>query len=236
MGNGIGVAVIPAKGNSKVLPQKNLQYVGGRTLLNRTIDQAKRAESIDQIFVVTESSQIAEIAETAGASVIPCTDEMSSNETMVWEKVRIVAETFKECRGGLEPFFVELHPTYPFRTPQLIDEAFKKMQVVGFDADGVIVASPLYDRVWRCSYNRLAPDIEIKARQSQTPLYVDHYGLCNVTRHATALKGNPYKGNLALHIICNKRQTLDIDSAEDLEMCQSLAKNLTVKTFNSMGV
>ena len=232
----LGVAVIPAKRKSIGVPDKCLQTVGGQTLLERAIDQAQKAETIDQIFVVTEDDKLAEIADKAGATVYPCPEGLSDNATMVWEKVRLVAESFDECRGGVEPFFVELHPTYPFRTSQLIDEAFKKMQVVGFDADGVIVASPLYDRVWRCSYSRLAPEIEIKARQSQTPLYLDHYGLCNVTRHATALKGNPYKGNLALHIISDKRQTIDIDSQSDLAMCKSIASWFPVMAFSDFGV
>ena len=228
----IGVAVIPAKGNSIGLENKSLQTVGGRTLLERTIEQAKLAERIDQVFVVTEDEKIANLSKKHGATVFPCSPEMSDNKTMVWEKVRLVAESFKDCRGGIVPVFAEIHPTYPFRTPQLIDNTINFLEERD-DADGVLVGSYLFDRVWRNTIGgRLATGIEIKQRQEQVPLFIDHYGLCNVFRRRLALTGNPYNGKLYLYTCNHKRQLQDIDNIEDLRICQAIARDgVNSKTF-----
>lgn len=234
----IGVAVIPAKRNSIAIPNKNMQTVGGRSLLHSAIDQAQKAEMINQIFVVTEDNEIADRAEELGATPFPCTEKDSHNSTMVWEKVRLVAKTFTECQGGIDPCFVELHTTYPFRTPDLIDKAVS-FWLGGSNFEGLLVASPIYDRVWRHAplilnqphYKRVAPDLPIASRQNQQPLYIDHYGLCNVFSHGLALKGNPYEGKLTLYFAYDKRQTLDIDDKEDLEMCRSIARG-----FNHGGL
>ena len=229
----IGVAVIPAKGTSIGIVGKNLQTVGGRTLLERTIDQAQQAERIDQIFVVTEDDTIAELSEKHGATVFRCSAEMSDNRTMAWEKVRLVAESFKECRGGIEPLFLELHPTYPFRRPELIDACIGVLSLHK-EWDGVLVGSFCHDRVWRkkgSGFERVNTDIPIKARQYQEPLAIDHFGLCNVYRHALALSGNPYGGKLELYISdFNPRQLIDIDTAEDLRLCQAIARDASCKS------
>ena len=219
----LGVAVIPAKGSSTALPRKNLQTVGGTSLLERTIRQAQSAKHIHQIFVVTEDDEISDISAKQGATVYRCTAEMSDNTTMVWDKVKMVADTFKDCRGGLEPYFAELHPTYPFRTPKLIDNAISMM--LDTESDGLLIGSCLYDRVWRCAdgFERVASEIEIRPRQLQDPLYLDHYGLCNVFSLRLAVRGNPYAGKLHLHICNDKRQLIDIDDSNDLEMCRSIA-------------
>ena len=232
----LGVAVIPAKGKSLGVPYKCLQAIGGRTLVARSVEQAQKAKHIDQIFVVTEDEGVADEAKRSGATVFSCTEGMSDNTTMVWEKVRMVAKSFNDCRGGIDPFFVELHPTYPFRKPELIDQAINYLMEMD-DADSVIVGSFLFDRVWRRyteGFKRLASDIEIKARQEQIPLYLDHYGLCNVSTHESALRGNPYSGKLYLMPCNDKRQLLDIDDQEDLEMCQAIAGYMPYRIFGGV--
>ena len=52
------VAIIPAKGNSKGLKDKNLRKVGQKSLLERSIIELKKSKFIDDIFVSSESDKI----------------------------------------------------------------------------------------------------------------------------------------------------------------------------------
>ena len=45
------IAVIPARSGSVELPHKNLQIVGGKSLLNRAIGFAVEADVFDKIIV-----------------------------------------------------------------------------------------------------------------------------------------------------------------------------------------
>ena len=53
------LAVIPARGGSKGLPGKNIKVLCGKPLIVWTIDVALKSNYIDELFVSTDSQQIA---------------------------------------------------------------------------------------------------------------------------------------------------------------------------------
>lgn len=63
------VAIIPARGGSKRIPDKNIRLFSGKSLIQYAIDAALSSELFDRIIVTTDSTQIAEIARKAGAEV-----------------------------------------------------------------------------------------------------------------------------------------------------------------------
>lgn len=63
----MAIAVIPARGGSKRIPQKNIKLIDGQPVIARAIDILKKAEIFDQIIVSTDNSKIKKIAADAGA-------------------------------------------------------------------------------------------------------------------------------------------------------------------------
>jgi len=63
------LAIIPARGGSKGLPGKNIIKINGKPLIGWTIEQAKACEFIDEIFLSTDSEEIAKVAEQFGITV-----------------------------------------------------------------------------------------------------------------------------------------------------------------------
>lgn len=63
------VAVIPARGGSKRLPKKNILELAGRPMISWTIEAALESLAFDRVMVSTDDVEIAEVAESAGASV-----------------------------------------------------------------------------------------------------------------------------------------------------------------------
>ena len=63
------LAIIPARGGSKGLPGKNIKSLCGKPLIGWSIEQAQASEYIDEIFVSTDSSEIATVAESFGIKV-----------------------------------------------------------------------------------------------------------------------------------------------------------------------
>jgi len=61
------LAVIPARGGSKGIPDKNLATVGGRPLIGWALESALRSHRVDQVVVATDAARIGEVAlECAG--------------------------------------------------------------------------------------------------------------------------------------------------------------------------
>jgi len=64
------VAVIPARGGSKRIPKKNIYPFMGKPLMSWTIEAAIESEVFTDIYVSTDSPEIAAVAEQYGAKCI----------------------------------------------------------------------------------------------------------------------------------------------------------------------
>ena len=57
------IAIIPARGNSRRLPNKNIKLLGEIPLLVHSINYAKQNDFIDAIYVTTDNKEIKETIE-----------------------------------------------------------------------------------------------------------------------------------------------------------------------------
>ena len=113
------LAVIPARGGSKGVPRKNIREVGGRPLIEWTIDTALasiEAGLIDRCIVTTDDPEITRISKAAGAEV-PFTrpPEISTDQTKMLPVLQDAVRR-AEAEDGLYDWILLLQPTNPFRT------------------------------------------------------------------------------------------------------------------------
>jgi len=64
------IAIIPARGGSKRLEKKNIHPVNGKPMIVWAIEAAQKSHYVKDVFVSTEDTEIAKVAEAAGAHVI----------------------------------------------------------------------------------------------------------------------------------------------------------------------
>lgn len=118
--------LIPARGGSKGIPDKNLKPFCGRPLVCRAVDQALDcAEPGDVVFVSTDSEKIREAALTCG-DVAPflrpdhlATDSASSYDVIIHALSELKKRGCRFCRVIL------LQPTSPLRTVEDIKKALE---------------------------------------------------------------------------------------------------------------
>jgi CMP-N,N'-diacetyllegionaminic acid synthase len=114
------LALIPARGGSKRLPGKNSIDLGGKPLINWSIEITKEIEDICSTLVSTDDENIAQIALKSGAIVpwlrpaILSQDESSSSD------VAIHALDWYESQFGKVDGLMLLQPTSPFRSKATI--------------------------------------------------------------------------------------------------------------------
>ena len=117
------LAVIPARGGSKRLPNKNVLELSGEPLIVWTIDAAKRSKYIDRIVVSTDDGDIAATAIKAGVDVpFIRPTHLAEDHTSTYE---VVAHTLTQLRnyGNQFEYLLLLQPTSPLRTTEHIDGA-----------------------------------------------------------------------------------------------------------------
>jgi len=75
------IVVIPARGGSKRIPGKNTRLLAGIPVLERTIAIAKASKVGHQIFVSTNSTEIADLARSLGVQVIDRPSDLADDHT-----------------------------------------------------------------------------------------------------------------------------------------------------------
>ena len=121
-------AVIPARGGSKRIENKNVREVDGKPLIAHTLDQVSAASSIDRAIVSTDSQTIADAARRYGGDVpFERPAELADDEAT---SPPVVEHALEWVRGtGADPdIVVMLQVTTPLRTADDIDGAVEKLR------------------------------------------------------------------------------------------------------------
>lgn len=113
------VALIPARQNSRRIPNKNVRFLGGKPLIRWTIDAALESEIFDQIFVCSDDFKALALAQ----SPVRCWQRDPvpfSQKDIEW------ISDFLETHEAEEIWL--LRPTSPFRGPTTLLRAHQQWQ------------------------------------------------------------------------------------------------------------
>lgn len=144
------VAIIPARGGKQSIPYKNLQKLGGKTLLAWAVEVALAAKSVEAVVVSTEDNKIAQEAESLGAIVIPRPEKYSQPDSSDAGWYAHAVEWMEKEKGWKPELLVNLRPTSPLRFVRDIDAMVKYMKD-NPQADGLksVVPAPIHPyKMW----------------------------------------------------------------------------------------
>ncbi|MDT5269271.1 MAG: hypothetical protein QOH49_1457 [Acidobacteriota bacterium] len=128
------VAVIPARGGSKRVRGKNLMPLAGRPLVAHSVAHATGSRLVREVYVSTESEEIAAVARAGGADVIKRPPELAGDEASS-ESALLHALNERNRRGLPDPdLVVFLQCTSPVRRRDDIDRAVETLLAEGADS------------------------------------------------------------------------------------------------------
>lgn len=131
------LAVVTARGGSKGLPGKNIKMLNGKPLVVWTIDQIKSSNLIDNMFISTDSNEIASVCEQYGAMVPELRpDYLSTDEASSMDVLEYVLKR-EEVSGRTYSYVMLLEPTSPLRKRGDLDNIIK-LAMDNPNRDGVI--------------------------------------------------------------------------------------------------
>lgn len=126
--------VIPARGGSKGLKNKNIMPLLGKPLIGYTIDAAKQSELADKIVVSTDDRDIAACAKEYGIQVIDRPSEYATDEAPIEWALRHAVTRLKENEGYAADIVVWLQANVPIRKDGQIDLVIQKLIDMGSDS------------------------------------------------------------------------------------------------------
>ncbi len=220
------LGVIPARGGSKGVPNKNIRYLAGKPLIGFTIDETLKS-GVDEVIVSTDSLMIAQIAQQFGARVPFIRPFEISGDNA--KSIDVALHALKEMEyidSCLFDAIIVLQPTTPFRSSDDIrasinllkdnPDADSVISVVNVEAhhparmkfieNGVLIDPPFCE------------DYENQNRQELKPMYIRN-GAIYLTRRETLISGS-YKGEKCLAYEMPTIRSSNIDTMYDFESAE----------------
>lgn len=211
---------VPIKANSERVPGKNFRVLGGKKLYEHILAHILEAACFDDVYVDTNSEEIAEWAQAHGGgafNIIERKPELAANSANGND---LLLHHF-----GLFPdydFYFQLFATAPFLSPASIRQCFDAL-TMSDEFDSCFTAVACHGFFWlnRNPVN-YRPGI-LPRSQDLTPVMEETTGLYGISRAALSkyhcrIGAKPY-----IHEV-SKYEAVDINTEEDLMIAEAIGK------------
>ena len=217
------ICTICARGGSLGVPRKNIRPLLGKPLIGWTIEQARAAPSIDEVYVSTDDDEIAQVAESFGA-IVPYKrpDHLAGSSAA---KIPVVVDLVEqvESQGVEVGRVVDLDPTSPLRTVDDIEQAIALLDdgtdvvITGYPAE----KNPYFNMVEEKPDGSigLVVSSEVTSRQEAPTVYAMNASI--YVWHRSTLSLGLWEGTARLYQMPRER-SIDIDSELDLRIVELL--------------
>ena len=205
------IAIIPARGGSKRLPNKNLMLLKGIPLLAHSILFAQKQSFIDAVYVTTDDANIKKCALEYGAIVIGRPSALSGDFEPTISALKHVLEQIAPVEN-----VILLQPTNPLRPENLLREAFDIFNKSNYES--MFTVSPNHQKLGKILNNNFVPfNYQIGQRsQDLEPLFYEN-GLLYITKSKLILNNVIISENAFPLIVNHIFGTVDIDTQDDFD-------------------
>ena len=227
------LAVIPARGNSKSIPRKNIKELAGFPLIAYSIAAATQAAKVTRVIVSTDDEEIAQVARQFGAEVpFMRPAEYAQDQTLDLPVFEHALTWLREQEGYEADVVIQLRPTSPIRPSHCVDDAIEILQTHP-QADcvrGVVIAGQNPYKMWHIQPDGvLRPILTVEGikeaynapRQALPPVYWQT-GHVDAIRPATILEKHSMTGAVIYPLLIDQSFTIDIDTMYDWQNAERL--------------
>ena len=196
--------VIPARGGSKGIPQKNVRQVCGKPLIAWTIEAAQQSVLLDRWVVSTEDPEIARISRRYGAEILNRPPQLATDTTPT---LHVLKHALNHVSADI---VVLLQPTSPIRSSGLIDRCIRQFQDT--QADSLATG-------FMCKYQEYALGNNLR-RQDRAGFFYDD-GNVYVLRAAMVSAGEQF-GEKIEHVLLDREQNIEVDDFFELWLAEKV--------------
>ena len=212
--------VIPAKGTSERLENKNLLRINGKSLTQLACEKVLECKNINNVFIDTESDKIKEEVDyllSNGLSIIHRPSELANNSINANDLLVYALHSIPYCDLILQTFV-----TSPMITAKTIDSCIEKFLKTDRN-DAFLTTSIIQEYFWDNNNNKPVNfDLkELPNSSNLDPLHMETHGLYGIYSKAL-LKNKTRFGSKTMLIPINKIESIDINTKEDFDVVNAL--------------
>lgn len=217
------LGIIPARGGSKGIKNKNIIDIKGKPLISWTIEAAHKSSVINKTIVSSDSEDIISVARKLGCDAIKRPPNLANDDT---PSIDVVLHALELCKGF--DYIILLQPTSPLRDYKEIDQAYSKM--INLKAESCVSLcavdkSPYWMyQVDKTSYrltNVMSKNNKYLRRQDTPEVHILN-GAIYISEVSLILKTKKLVSDKTIGYIMPQYKSIDIDSIKDLNYFKSL--------------
>lgn len=217
-------AIVPARGGSKGIKGKNKKEVNGRSLVSRAVDSAMSSRIVDKVYVSSDDPEILSLGAKSGAiehfrPAYASTDEASTEA--------VIDSFLQWLEQQLPDIIILIQPTNPFVTATDIDNCVNYL-LDNPTVDTTFTARSFHGFLWKnCGEEWVGVNhshlVQRSRRQDRfNDEVLEDGGVYALRTPAYLITGNRF-GKKARPVLSSSPWAPEIDTYEDLKICQNLA-------------
>ena len=215
------ICVIPARGNSKEIRNKNIINFCGKPLIAWSIEQALASNNINDVYVSSDNDKILQISNEYGAKNIKRPDNIAGDESTSEDALLHAINQIEKDNKKID-LVVFLQGTSPLRSSEDIDEAIKIF--INDKLDSLFSACDLKDlMVWKNKENNLTSinyDYRNRKRRQDMQKQYGENGSIYIFKPKIIKKNmNRLGGKIGIYVM-NEWKIHEIDTKEDIGICE----------------
>ena len=222
------LGLIPARGGSKGIPQKNVRKLAGKELIRYSIETALTCAAIDRLIVSTDDPHIAEISRKAGAAIpFLRPAELATDQSPTIDTVIHAVNFFRNQDQHFDAVCL-LQATCPFRTAADIEGAIATFVQRGADSLISVREVPhqynphwLFEPTEDPAFLKIATgEADIISRRQDLPQAFHRDGSIYLTQTDVLLEQRSLFGQKIAYWISENPAHVNIDTQEDWEKAE----------------
>jgi 3-deoxy-manno-octulosonate cytidylyltransferase (CMP-KDO synthetase) len=213
--------VIPARLNSTRFPRKLLEKAHGKTVLERTFEQASKCSLIDHLFVATDSEEIGNHVVQLGGQVIWTSPDCQNGTERICEALSKTPDLQKSS------LIINIQGDHPCTQPETLTAIIKILE-----SDPVAVMSTAVTKINTLSEYLSPHTVKCVFDKSQNALYFSRSPIPYFAQN------QPIQGYAHIGVYCYKtpflqkhflKETTFLQKSEDLEQLKVLENGNRIK-------
>lgn len=225
------LAVIPARGGSKRLPDKNLRSIQGRPLVVKALDVARNSRFIDRGVLSTDDYGVAALAQEYGYSDTLMRPESLASDQATMTSVLLHVVGALRDQGSEYGYLVLLQPTSPLREARHVDQGF--VRILERSATGLLsVCLSEKPKEWlgrigaEGSLNEFIRETNLDAQtQDLRPSYQINGAIYIVPVEQFLKYKSLFLPEGMVALIMDRSESIDIDYDHDFQLAEWLLQN-----------
>jgi CMP-N-acetylneuraminic acid synthetase len=216
--------IIPARGGSKSIRNKNMHLLGGKPLIFYTINQALKSKIFDKIIVSTDSNTIIDYSKKfKGISVIKRPKNISGDKSPTIDALLHACNVLYKEKGVYPHIVLTIEPTSPFRKVSTIKKSINLLKK-NKKIDSIMSVKKTKEVFVNIKKNLVILSKKARRRQDRDFLFIET-GTLWATKYDVLKKKKSILGKNCLPIFVDQIESIDINEKKDLELASIIIKN-----------